>query len=554
SLQYPAEWTPMFFGDKVLVNGKVWPKLSVDPGRYRFRVLNGSNHRIFTLALSDHHPFQVIGSDGGLLPAPVEVREITLGPAERADLVLDFAGYAPGSEVLLQDKLEAGQMDPSDPAASRVMKFIVSGSPGWTAPLPTALTPMERIPESQATRTRTFELRFDQSLQKFRFGDFGWDEVTEFPVLGTTEIWQFANETSETHPIHLHLVQFQVLDRSSFQVVDGKVVPGSDRRPPNPEEAGWKDTANVKPHELLRVIMRFGPDGYLGDFVFHCHMLEHEDNDMMRQFTVVPPRGGKPSVATAKAEPSRLWPPDRSMVPVKITGVSDSTGAPVTVHVTGVTQDEPISRLAPSRTAAAMTSVPGHPAMAMGSGAMDMEGDDACFDAKIVDGQLYLRRERLEGGNGRVYRVSFTAVSRDGGTADGTVLVGVPGKAGVRRVVNDGQIFNSREGCPGEGHMDMTMKDSRGTGIAFTTSLALPRLEGGRATIEYTLAQPGEVTLAIFDVAGRRVAGLADGVQGMGAHSATLKLQHMARGIYFVRMNAGGKVFTRRMPILGMAR
>jgi spore coat protein A len=544
SLQYPASWTPMFFGDKVLVNGKVWPKLSVASGRYRFRVLNASNHRIFTLALSDHHAFQVIGSDGGLLPAPVPVTQITLGPAERADVVLDFSGYAPGSEVLLQDKLDAGQMDPSDPAASRVMKFIVSGTPGWTAPVPTTLTAMERIPESQATRTRTFELRFDQSLQKFRFGDFGWDEVTEFPVLGTTEIWQFANETSETHPIHLHLVQFQILDRSGFDVVDGQVVPGTDRRPPHPEEAGWKDTANVKPHELLRVIMRFGPDGYLGDFVFHCHMLEHEDNDMMRQFTVVPPKGPKPSVAAARAEPSRLWPPDLSMVPVNISGVSDSTGAAVAVHVTGVTQDEPISRRAP-RGSTAMASM-------STDGAMDMEGDDACFDAKVVDGRLYLRRERQEGGNGRVYRVSFTAMSRDGGTADGAVLVTVPGKAGAARAVNDGQIYNSREGCPGDGHMDMAMKDPRG-GLAFTTSLALPHLEAGRATVEYTLAQPGEVTLAVFDVAGRRVANLADGVQGAGVHSASLMLQHVARGIYFVRMRAGGRVFTRRMPILTMA-
>jgi spore coat protein A len=533
SLRYPAQWTPMFLGDKVLVNGKVWPKLRVDAGRYRFRVVNGSNHRIFTLALSDHHTFHVIGSDGGLLSSPVEVSEISLGPAERADLVFDFEGYTSGSEVLLRDTLEAGQVNPTDPAASRIMKFIVSGPPGWTAPLPPFLNHVERIPESQATRTRTFELRFDPRLQEFRFGDFGWGEATEFPVLGATEIWQFANETSETHPIHMHLVQFQVLDRSSFQVVDGRVVPGSDRRPPNPEEAGWKDTAKVKPNELLRVIMRFGPDGFLGDYVVHCHMLEHEDNEMMRQFTVVPPRGPKPAVASARAEPSRLWPPDLSMVPVKITGVSDSAGAPASVHVTRVTQDEPISH----------------------ANAMNHDGDGACFDANVVDGQLYLRRERQDGGNGRVYRVSFTAVTRDGGTADGTVLVGVPGKTGVRLVVNDGQAYNSLETCSERsGHMEMATKDPRGTENAFTTSLGRPRTEGGRAMVEYTLAEPGEVTLAIFDVAGRRVASLADGVQGTGVHQAFFELQHMAHGIYFVRMRAGGRVFVRVIPILRRAK
>lgn len=555
SLRYPAAWTPMFFGDKVLVNGKVWPKLRVDQGRYRFRVLNASNHRIFTLALSDHHGFQVIGTDGGLLPAPATVSQITLGPAERADLVFDFQGYAPDSEVLLQDKLDAGQVDPSDPASSRVMKFVVSGTPGWTAPIPASLVAVPRIPEGQATRTRTFELRFDQSLQKFRFGDFGWDEVTEFPVQGSTEIWQFANETAETHPIHLHLVDFQVLDRSSFQVVDGKVVPGSDRRVPDPDEAGWKDTANVKPHELLRVIMRFGPDGFLGDFVFHCHMLEHEDNDMMRQFTVVPANGLKPTVATAQGDPPRLWPPDRAMVPVKIAGVSDSTGAPVAIHVTRVTQDEPISGSGSMGNASSAGSV--MPAMshagASGAMAMNHDADDPCFDASIVDGQLYLRRECQEGGNGRVYRVSFTAVNRDGGAAEGTVLVKVPGKAGALLAVDDGQAYNSLEGCPGDGHMDMAMEDDRGTAPAFTTSLALPRIEGGRALVEYTLAAPGEVSLAIFDVAGRRVASLADGVQERGAHRASLNLQRVAHGIYFVRLRAPGKVFTRRMLVLGNA-
>ena len=525
SLNYPTRWDQKpFLGDKVLVNGKVWPKLLVDRGRYRFRVVNGSNHRIFTLSLSDHHAFQVIGSDGGLLSSPVEVSEISLGPAERSDLLLDFADYAPGTEVLLEDALGAGQMDPSNPFASRIMKFVVSEKSGWAAPPPPSLGQVERIPESRAIRTRTFEIRFDEALQKFRFGDFGWGEATEFPALGTTEIWQFANETSETHPIHVHLVQFQVLDRSSFQVVDGRVVPGSDRLPPDPEEAGWKDTARVKPHELLRLIMRFGPDGYLGDYVLHCHMLEHEDNDMMRQFTVVPPKGRKPVVASARAEPSRLWPPDLSMVPVSITGVSDSTGAPVAIHVTGVTQDEAVSRRGL---------------------------DDACFDAKVVDGQLYLRRERGDSGNGRVYRVSFTAVARDGGSADGAVLVGVPRESGVHLVGNDGQVFNSLEGCPSDhGNMDMAMHEPHAATGALTTSLSAPRIEGARAIVEFTLAQPGEVSLAVFNVLGQRVAGLGSAVHGTGVHTATIPLERMAHGIYFVRMRAGGKVFTRRMPVL----
>jgi hypothetical protein len=275
-------------------------------------------------------------------------------------------------------------------------------------------------------------------------------------------------------------------------------------------------------------------------------MLEHEDNDMMRQFTVVPPKGRKPVVASARAEPSRLWPPDLSMAPVNITGVSDSAGAPVSIHVTRVTQDEPISRRASGGATA--------PASMSGSGATTMSHDsedDPCFDAKIVSGRLYLRRERRDGGNGRVYQVSFTAVTRDGGSADGTVLVGVPREAGVRLVVNDGQVYNSLEGCPARsGHMEMAMHDPHGAREAFTTSLSAPRVEGARAVVEYTLAQPGEVSLAIFNVLGRRVAGLGSAVLEAGVHRATFPLERMAHGIYFVRMRAGGKIYTRRMPVL----
>ena len=361
-------------------------------------------------------------------------------------------------------------------------------------------------------------------LRQFRFGDFGWGDVADFPVLGSTEIWQFANETAETHPVHMHLVQFQVLDRSSFDIVDGKVVPGSDRIPPNPEEAGWKDTARVKPHELLRVIAKFGPDGYLGDYVVHCHMLEHEDNEMMRQFRVVPPRGPKPTVATARAEPSRLWPPDLSMVPVNVTGVTDVAGAPVSIHVTGVTQDEPISRRAAT---------------------------DACVDAKVVGGQLYLRRERQDRGNGRAYRVSFTAVNHEGVAADGTVLVRVPGKADENLVVDDGPVQNSLDGCShGSARANMAAE----VRSVLKTSLGFPRTDGTQATVEYTLAEPGPVSLAVFDVTGRRVASLAEGIQGRGVHRASLTLRRMAHGIYFVKMRAGRAVFVRRMPILGIAR
>jgi len=115
------------------------------------------------------------------------------------------------------------------------------------------------------------------------------DDVNESPVLGTTEFWRFVNESGISHPMHMHLVAFQVLDRQPFTLQDGQVVPTGPAVPPDPSEAGWKDTAPVGPDEILRVIARF--EDYTGLYAYHCHILEHEDNEMMRQFQVVPPVG-----------------------------------------------------------------------------------------------------------------------------------------------------------------------------------------------------------------------------------------------------------------------
>jgi spore coat protein A len=109
-----------------------------------------------------------------------------------------------------------------------------------------------------------------------------WDNVTELPVLGTTEIWRFVNRSGMAHPMHLHLSMFQILDRQAFTVVDGNVVPTGSAVPPAPEEDGWKDTVQVNPLEIVRIIVPFAD--YAGRYPYHCHVLEHEDNEMMRQF------------------------------------------------------------------------------------------------------------------------------------------------------------------------------------------------------------------------------------------------------------------------------
>ena len=297
SWKYHADWQENFFGDTVLVNGKVWPYLEVAQGKYRFRLLNGSNSRRYTLRFEQQVPpatlpFQAIGTDGGLLPAPVPLTEVTLGPAERSDVIVDFELLPAGTEVVLTNSADT----PAGIVAD-VMKFIVVAQPGFTGAVPASLRPMEILDPANAVRTRQFLLRKGDdectgqrweiktlSSQSVEVGT-RWDDITEFPQLGTTEIWEFANPTLVPHPMHMHLVFFQILNRQDFDLVNDEIIPTGTPTLPAPEEAGWKDTARTEPGQLLRVIVRF--EDYEGLYAYHCHILEHEDHEMMRQFRTV---------------------------------------------------------------------------------------------------------------------------------------------------------------------------------------------------------------------------------------------------------------------------
>jgi len=291
TLVYPAEWMDHFLGEVALVNGVVWPFVEVRRGKVRLRLVNGAGTRTWKLALSDGAPLWVIGTDGGLLPAPVSVPSLALAPGERADVVVDFAGYAPGSEVRLVN----------DDALRDVLKLVVGAAEGHTAPLPSTLVPVVPLDPAQATVTRDLLLEHVSDPcggGAYRINELGWGDVVERPALGATEIWRFVNRTTVTHPMHLHLVQFQVLDRQPFTDVDGGVAPTGAPAPPPPVLAGWKDTVAVAPSEIVRVIARF--DDYAGRFAYHCHVLEHEDHAMMRQLEVVapsPPDLGAPDLA-----------------------------------------------------------------------------------------------------------------------------------------------------------------------------------------------------------------------------------------------------------------
>jgi spore coat protein A len=298
-LNYPVSgnpkspWTPEVFGDAFLVNGKLFPYLEVEPHPYRFRVLNGANGRFFHLSLSNGQTFHQIGTDQGLLPAPVELKRISLAPGERADLVVDFSSSA-GEPIILKNDISFNVMQFRVAQAAQHNHNKNKNSARDTTALPSSLRPVPKIPESAAVQTRNLTLvEVDDEVMRpvtMLLNNAHWNmPVTETPVLDSTEIWNLINLTDDSHPIHLHLVRFQILDRRSFDVsaywTTGKLKFFGPPIPPDPSEAGWKDTVRADPAMVTRIIIRF--EGYTGRYVWHCHILEHEDNEMMRPYDVI---------------------------------------------------------------------------------------------------------------------------------------------------------------------------------------------------------------------------------------------------------------------------
>ena len=292
SIRYHEMFQDHFFGNVIMVNGKVWPYLNVKKGKYRFRVINGSNSRAYTLALSNGTSFTQIGSELGLLQSPVTLTSLTMLPGERYDLIIDFSNYTTGTEIILTNSAPA----PFPGFAGvgvipNVMKFVVQGTTGYTSPIPNTLAVVEQLQPANADEERLFELMTmasppcgEHNHPMWTINGLMWDDITEFPVLGSTEIWTWHNQSGISHPMHMHLVAFQILDRQAINDVTGQ--PEGPKIPPDPSEKGWKDTANCPPGFRTRVIARF--DGFTGLYPYHCHILEHEDHEMMRQFEVQP--------------------------------------------------------------------------------------------------------------------------------------------------------------------------------------------------------------------------------------------------------------------------
>jgi spore coat protein A len=328
-----------FFGDFILVNGAAWPTLSVEPRKYRFRFLNGSDSRFYVLEFrndrwnGDARSFLQIGTDVGLLHKPVGLTQLLFAPGERADLLVDFAGLSDGTEIFLRNfgaddpfkgfnedgtisDGEGGALDPADPMTTgQIMRFVVDRPFDETIPDATVdeNTPLRPTisPLQQTGATRELVLfegldeygRLQPLLGTLAEGSLAWFEpITETPHLDDVEVWEVYNATEDAHPVHLHLVAFQIVERESFEGhVDEKPQPqhdgsygvggtltvdalGGDARGPEANEAGWKDTAVMFPGEVTRVIAKFDREGR---YVWHCHILSHEDHEMMRPYEVV---------------------------------------------------------------------------------------------------------------------------------------------------------------------------------------------------------------------------------------------------------------------------
>jgi spore coat protein A len=305
-----ATWIGEYFGDVMLANGKVWPHLDVEPRMYRFRILNGCNARIMNLDIGGARMWQ-IGAEGGMWDRPVPVTQLVLAPAERADVIIDFSRLA-RARLLLKNTPPPKPVSTPAPPLAQVMQIRVGTrvtQPG-PASVPASLPGRAAdLPSPVTTRYITLnEIDADEATWFLNLNGVHFDEApaSETPKAGTVEDWVYINLTPDTHPMHTHLVTFQVIGRTPFDAaayedayegphgVPGWIDPTpfatGPMLPPNPTERGFKDTVKANPGQFTTIRAKFElPPGVTAPqrYVHHCHIVEHEDNDMMRPFTVV---------------------------------------------------------------------------------------------------------------------------------------------------------------------------------------------------------------------------------------------------------------------------
>ena len=315
-LVYPKVWVPEYFGDTIIVNGKAWPYEKVQPRRYRFRVWNGANDRFFNFRFSNGMTFYQIGTDGGLLLHPAKLHHLVLGPGERADLVVNFAAHK-GERITLTNNARAPYPmgDPVDDDTSKVMQFRVSKTAvhdssrlpfTLSADVPTAASMVaQRVVARDITLGEVPDITHPDPEAPNEYqpmplleGKSYMDAVDITPKLGTTEVWRYINLTGDMHPMHEHDVMNRIVKRVPFNVeaywrdkVIGKQKDLDDYFTgppvkPAANEDGWKDTVQCPPGYVTFVVMKF--TDFTGQYVLHCHILSHEEHDMMRPFEVRP--------------------------------------------------------------------------------------------------------------------------------------------------------------------------------------------------------------------------------------------------------------------------
>lgn len=275
-------------GNYLLVNGALQPTLSVPRGVVRFRVLNGSNSSIYRYRLAGEQQFYVIGTDGGLLTRPVAVSEQILSAGERAEMLLDLTNKTPGTRLRLI-------VDQYGGTSHEAMEIVVGETLAKQTSIPNYLREQQNPDESQVTNTRYFAMETMSGMGRGMMGGnrltingrkMDMERIDVTIPLGSTEIWELRNTSASMmqlpHSMHLHDVQFRILDRNG--------------QPPAPVESGRKDTVLLWPNDKVRIISKF--DDYTGVYMYHCHMLEHEDDGMMGQFEVVAARPKSPKYST----------------------------------------------------------------------------------------------------------------------------------------------------------------------------------------------------------------------------------------------------------------
>jgi len=327
--QKNAYWQAGDGADSILVNGKVWPNLNVQRRQYRFRTLAIGNGRLFNITLDNAGtlvPFTIIGSDGGYLPAPKVVTTVAIATTERADILVDFSQFAAGTQIIMRN---AGAV-PLETVGT-VMRFTVVEGPAVSPPAVPGLVPRVALTPNAPLRIKTLHNHIDADGDAQRSVD-GLDftaPATEFPLVGSTEEWDVVNVGGGPHQIHLHLIEFQLINRQAINttaylqrwhllnghrpvtrpiVVDPGLFPAGNPTAPLPYETGWKDTLRSNSNEVMRLVARWAPQevpaGAVSPgqnrfpidpvspttdqwYLWHCHVLGHEDNDMMRKLPLV---------------------------------------------------------------------------------------------------------------------------------------------------------------------------------------------------------------------------------------------------------------------------